>query len=78
MTAILAEVVRELAAAMGQPYEVEVDDTGLTGGEWFVDGELVLTSTPCWVVKLGPYKAAFVDHIGAMFYLRVLGVRDET
>ena len=78
MTSVLAEAVRELAAALGQPYDVDVVDTGISGGEWFVGGERALTTTACHVVILGCDRALFKDHVAAMLYLRVLGVRDET
>ena len=83
MISVLAEAVRELAAALHQPYEVEAEDTGLVGGKVYVlpHGSVCPHLTPstmvCWVVRLGVDRAPFKDHIAAMMYLRVLGVYKE-
>ena len=85
MTSVLAEAVRELADALDQPFEVEAEDTGIGGGATYAvlssGGPPVIvegTTLPCWFVRLGVDQHEFKDHIAAMIYLRVLGVRDET
>ena len=81
MTSVLAEAVRELAAALHQPCEIEPLNTGISGGAAYVvlssGGAPVIverTTLPCWVARLGVDQHDFKDHVAAMLYLRVLGV----
>jgi hypothetical protein len=68
MTSVGAESVRELASALGVEYEREVEDTGLPGGEMFVDGELVVTTEPCFVAIVN--GCSFRDPTAALLYCR--------
>ena len=78
MTSVLAEAVRELAAALKWSCRSEAEDTGISAGEVFVAGKLVRATEPCWFVYLGPNLVPFKDHVAAMMFLKALGVRDET
>ena len=85
MTMCDAEAVRELAAALYQPCQLVAEDTGISGGLAFIcpgGGEAERTefhtTLPCWVARIGVDGHEFKDHVAAMIYLRVLGVRDET
>jgi hypothetical protein len=75
MTSVDAEAVREVAEAVGIGFDLEAEDSGVSLGDVFVKGELVLATAPCWLVYLN--GCPFKDHVAAMIFVRVSGTKER-